>query len=302
MQTKVSQGGLRREEGLEREERGDATGKEGYQPQADAGDDRERAFGADHDGARVVAGIVLRDPGHPVDDRARARHVLEPGNLRAHRSVPHGVRPTCVGGDHAADGRGRPRPVVDREIEVRGARLVVHRCERGSRPDVHLRRYRFDRIERGQAADLEDDLAAAWHTAAHEPGVAALGDDGFSMVAADADQLGNFRRGAWPDDGARATPKATGDVVLIGRARVGIREHVLASDDVRQIIEQGHARARSAIRRSRSGAVTAHAGRPSTCAWARSTLSSTLGMQRLTTRAGVTDVLEPRGNAPRSMS
>ena len=140
------------------------------EPQHDAGDDSESAFGAHEQVLQVVAGVVLDHLVQAGEHGAVGQHRLQtkdrvPGHPVADRPVAAGVR------RHVAANRARPaRAEVEWEEQPLGLGRLLDALQRRARLDRHRPAHGVDLLDRGHPLQGDRDLQVTGHAAAHEPG------------------------------------------------------------------------------------------------------------------------------------
>jgi hypothetical protein len=197
----------------------------------------------------------------PADDRAVPEHRLDAEHLVAGHAVAEHVDPAGVGRDRPAD----RRRVAGGEVHAvrppgRGRRLLDGRHGRAGpgddRPAVDI-----DVFDGGEPAQAEQDGAVAWHAAADQSRVAALGHDGDVRRATGAHDLRDLREARRPDDGARLAPVAAGPVGLVAGSQLRIREDVRRAHDPCQRLDEGRGLHRAHRRAARGRSLIAPAMR-----------------------------------------
>ena len=160
------------------------------EPQADLGDDAERALAADEEPRQVVAGRRLARAPAGGDHAAVGGDDGQPDHVLAHRAVADRVGAGGARGRHPADRRVRAR--VDREEEAGALQVGVELLARHARLHaavevlgVHLEHAVHPRgVERHAAVDRGD--------VALERGADAEGDDRHAGGRAGADDVGHL--------------------------------------------------------------------------------------------------------------
>lgn len=210
----------------------------GDQAQPHLRDQGQRALAADQQSGQVVADVVLEQPAQPRHDGAGRQHSLQTDHLRAGRPEPHGRRAAGVGRRHPTD-RGRVTCAeVHGHPQVVPADSRLHGRQRGARADSDLERQRLDLANLGQQHRGQHDLAAAWHAATDQPGVASLGDDGNTLSRQQLQHVARLLGQAGADDARGRPAEAPGPVQLVGGAQVLVDQNVLAADDVGQPLDR----------------------------------------------------------------
>ncbi len=144
-----------------------------------AGDDAERAFGADEEVAQVVAGIVLLQPAQPVPDLARRQHDFEAEAELAHVAIGKHRRAAGIGREIAADPAGAFRAERQRkQPAMRFGRLLDLGKNAAAIGDDHVC-HRIDVADPVHPFERQDDigLALARRLAADKAGIAGLRHD-----------------------------------------------------------------------------------------------------------------------------
>ena len=205
--------------------------RRGDEPQPGGGHHGERPLAADQELSEVVAGVVLEQAGETPDDATVGEHRLEAHDLGAHHPVPQDLRAARVRRDHAADGRGAARAVVDAEGEPGRSGVLLEALERHPRTGGHLGRDRVDGAERVEPCERKHDLASARHPCADEPGVAALGHHRRARRVARREHLRHLARAAGAHDERGRSAEAARAVMAVRRADLRIAEDVSRPDD-----------------------------------------------------------------------
>jgi len=174
-------------------ERRDRSLKRGPELPEDSRDHGERAFGADEQRGDVVSRVVLGKPVESLDDRSVGENRLEAGDASAGGSVAQRTRSARVACNQSSDRGAITSAEIQGRVESRLPCVVLQRPQCHAGPYLHEPAGVVDRREVLQALQRQEDLATARHSAADEPGVAALRDDGYSGGVAAADYAGHLR-------------------------------------------------------------------------------------------------------------
>jgi hypothetical protein len=86
----------------------------------------------------------------------------------------------------------------------------------------------------------EHDLAAARYTAADKAGIAALGHNRRTGVRARANNPLDLSSVGGPNDSTRRSAESSCPIALETRTQPGVRQHVVCSDDLRQLLFKLH--------------------------------------------------------------
>ncbi len=183
----------------------------------------------------MVTGVVLDQAAELTNVSAGAEHRLHPDHLFAGPSVAQEVHPAGVGGHRAADGGRVAGGEIDGVAQARGRRRVLYCGHRGPGAGGHLAGDGVDRPHVVEATQADHDLAGERDRAPHQPGIAALGHDGQTVVAADGDDGGDLGHVAGPHDGRCASHEAARPVSLVGRTLIGSPQHVASAHDLGEL-------------------------------------------------------------------
>jgi hypothetical protein len=237
--------------GLRRRERPRAEGPRGgrsVEPQSRAGDDAEGALAPDDEGHEIGS----RRPPSQRDDLPLAGHALE----RRDHVLDLPVRPRALARaarrDPAAD---RAAEDGRREVPEREARALERLLEGNAhvaRVDVDERRVGLDRVDAGEALEVDHHDVLARRDPGADAAARAEGDDGDAAVARPPDDVRDVLGGGGPHDGGGAMLRgaARADVHVVARpeiARIGdpvrvVRAGPQARDRPRELgCEVGHA-------------------------------------------------------------
>ena len=189
---------------------------------------------------QVVPGVVLGRRGEPAQDPPVGQDRLEPDDLGPHAPVADDPDPAGVGRDEPADaGLGAGRQ-VDPDVESGRLGVFLHALQPGAGADRHLAGDRVDRIHCGQSGQAQQDLAAARHAAADQPGVPALGGDGDPGRGAVAHHGGDLFGVGRADHGPGHAVEAPGPVHFVRCPQVVLDQHVRGADHRAQLILERH--------------------------------------------------------------
>jgi hypothetical protein len=101
-------------------------------------------------------------------------------------------------------------------------------------PDADLCRLLVELLDPVEPAETEHHLAVPRRTAANQPAVAPLRNDGYPSLHTQAQHLGDLDRVTRPNHEQRLTKEPTREVTLVAQLQPGIDEHVFVPDDAGQ--------------------------------------------------------------------
>ena len=190
----------------------------GPELQHGAGDDAQRAFGAEVEVAQVVAGIVLLERPEAVPDLALRRHDLEAQHEMTRVAVVQHLHAAGVGREVAADGAASLGGEAQRKQAVMRGRRLLDGLQDHAGLDRHRIADLVDLDDAVHAVERQHDLAAVLvrHAAADQAGVAALGHDGDTLGGAELHDAGDLFGARRPHHGERGAEIVVAPVGEIG--------------------------------------------------------------------------------------
>ena len=192
------------------------------QPQHGAGDDAERALGADQQLLDVIALIGLGDLREIGEHGAVRQHRLEAENALSHGAVAKGLAAAGIGRDHAADGGAVAGADIDAGRQPMSGRGLLEGAERHAGLDQRRPGARVECDDPLHPAQRHDHRPRGGRGAAGNARATALGNDGDTLPAAQRDDR-RHRLGGLGEDGDPG-----GEIVLV-EARIECPDRVVLS-------------------------------------------------------------------------
>ncbi len=212
---------------VQRQQRRAGRDRARVQLEGGSGDDAQRAFAADVQVAKVVAGVVLAQAAQAVPDLAFGGHDLQAQREIARVAIAQHLRAAGVGGQVAADGAAAFGRQAQREQAVRGRRGLLHGLQ--DAPGLHGDGVvvGVQRAHGGEPGGGQDDRGAGIvrRGAAAQARVAALRHHRHAMLGAHLDGGRHVGGRAGADHRQRRAAIAAAPIQHIG-IRVRARQHV----------------------------------------------------------------------------
>ncbi len=140
-----------------------------HQPQIRTSHDTQGALGADEKVFEVVAGVVLQHPVHGGQHGAIGEHGFQSQHQAAHHSVAHHSHAARVGGDVAADGRGRPATQVQGKHQAGAFRFLLRSLQRDARLDAHRAAGHVNVLNPSQRLHRQNDVGLGSSRPVNQP-------------------------------------------------------------------------------------------------------------------------------------
>ena len=198
----------------------------GDETQAGPGHHPEGAFAPGEKAGEVVAGVVLRQPGHVGQHGPAGQDHLDPDHVGPHVAVAQHPQPAGVGGHHPPDGGRVPGGQVDPEGEPGTRRHLVHAGQGRPGTDRHLAGEGVDRPDLPQPGQAQYHLAPVRDPAAHQPRVSALEHHRPAGVVEQGEHAGHLLGAPRPHHRRRPAPEPPRPVHFIGRGDLRVVQHV----------------------------------------------------------------------------
>ena len=157
------------------------------------GDHAQRAFRADKNLLHIIAGIVFGKRPEHLHHLAIGQHHFQARHQRSHHAVAQDMVAAGIGGDGAAAGAGAFGCEREREHQsgLRGGLLCF--CQNHARFGGQNHAALVQSTDAVHALHGQQHFAMKRNLAAHQPGIAALGHDGYSRLKTDAHDGCNLR-------------------------------------------------------------------------------------------------------------
>ena len=228
---------LHRAEAVQREHRRVGRLRRALQLQHGAGDDPQRAFGADEQVFQVIGGVVLDQGVERADHRAVGQHRLDPQHVVAHHAVTDHRIAAGIGRNPAADRRCAAPAPIDRKAQAVRFRRFLRRLHWDPGLDGHGPPHRIDRFDRTHPLERDLDVVRRAVRAVDQPGQPAGRDHALPGGVAQLHHRAQFCRAGGADHGPCLTGRQAQPV---GRAHshVFAGQQSLGANDGGDLVKQ----------------------------------------------------------------